>query len=162
MFKPREALLSLGFTVPILIVINSLSIGSTLWPRSLLLAFLSGCLALLVEGVIIGLLRQALEMTQALEMAQAARLKAQQAEQEMATALEHQRQLNQLKDQFLVNVSHELRTPLTEVNGYIELLTDYHVHLITATQASYLNYIKDGCQALMLLVNHALDATQAS
>jgi len=162
MFKPREALISLGCTVLILIVFNSLSIGSILWPRSLLLAFLSGCLALLVEGVIIGLLRQALEMAQTLEMAQAARLKAQQAEQEMAIALEHQRRLNQLKDQFLVNVSHELRTPLTEVNGYIELLSDYHGYLDTATQATYLNYIKDGCQALMLLVNHVLDATQAS
>ncbi len=41
MFKPRVALISLGSTVLILIVFNSLSIGSILWPRSLLLAFVN-------------------------------------------------------------------------------------------------------------------------
>jgi len=162
MLKPRGALISLGCTILALIVFNSLSSGGILWSRSLLLTFLSGCLALLIEGAIIGLLRQALEMAQALETAQAAQLKAQQAEQEMAIALEHQRQLNQLKDQFLAHVSHELRTPLTEVSGYIELLSDYHGHLDAATQATYLNYVKEGCQELMLLVNRVLDASQAS
>ena len=162
MLKPRGALISLGCTVVLLIVFNSLSSGGILWSRSLLLTFLSGCLALLIEGAIIGLLRQALEMGQALETAQDAQLKAQQAEQEMAIALEHQQQLNQLKDQFLANVSHELRTPLTEVSGYIELLSDHHGHLDTAAQATYLNYVKEGCQELTLLVNQVLDATQAS
>ena len=38
---------------------------------------------------------------------------------------EQQRQINQLKDQFIVNVNHELRTPLTEVYGYFQLLSDY-------------------------------------
>src|SRR5260370_40493000 len=77
-------------------------------------------------------------------------------------AVERQRQLNQLKEQFLVNMSHELRSPLNQVNGYIELLSDYHGHLDTATQATSLNHLCDGCQSLMLLVNHVLDATQAS
>ncbi len=162
MLKPREALISLACTVLALIVFNSLSVGGVLWPRSLLFTFLSGCLALLVEGVIIALLRQALETAQALEIAQTARLKAQQAEQEMAIALEDQRQLNQLKDQFLVNVNHELRTPLTKVYGYIELLSDQHGYLDTAMQATFLNYAKDGCQELMFLVNQVLDATQTS
>lgn len=162
MLKPRGALISLGCAVLALIVFNSLSSGGILWSRSLLLNFLSGSIALLIEGAIIGLLRQALEMAQALETAQAAQLKAQQAEQEMAIALEHQQQLNQLKDQFLANVSHELRTPLTEISGYVELLSDYHEHLDTATQATYLNYVKEGCQELMLLVNRVLDAIQAS
>src|SRR5260370_17449011 len=77
-------------------------------------------------------------------------------------AVERQRQLNQLKEQFLVNMSHELRSPLAEVSGYIELLSDYHGHLDAATQATYLNYVKEGCQELMLLVNRVLDASQAS
>src|SRR5258708_26731378 len=49
MFNPRVALISLGSTVLILIVFNSLSIGSILWPPSLLLAFVTGFLVLPVE-----------------------------------------------------------------------------------------------------------------
>jgi signal transduction histidine kinase len=162
MLKPRGALISLGCTVLTLMVFNSLSVGGILWPSWLLLTFFTGCLALLVEGVIIGLLRQGLEMAQALGMAQAAQFKAQQAEQEMAIALEQQRQLNQLKDQFLLNVSHELRTPLTEVSGYIELLSDHQEDLDTALQATFLKHARDGCQELLLLVNQVLAATQTS
>ena len=72
-------------------------------------------------------------MAQALDLAQAAQLKAQQAEQQLALAYQHQRQLNDLKDQFIVHVSHELRTPLTEVSDYLELLNDYHGDLDAAT-----------------------------
>ncbi len=41
---------------------------------------------------------------------------------EMARALKQQRELAQLKDEFIQNVSHELRTPLAIVRGYVELL----------------------------------------
>jgi signal transduction histidine kinase len=41
---------------------------------------------------------------------------------ELARALDQQRELDRLKNQFIQNVSHELRTPLAMVLGYAELL----------------------------------------
>lgn len=162
MFKRRGALIGLGCTILALIVFNSLSAGGMVWPPSLDLAFLSGSFALLVEAVVIGLLRHALDMAHALDLAQTAQLKAQQAEKQLALSYKHQRQLNDLKDQFILNVSHELRTPLTEVYGYLELLSDYHGQLDAAAQASFLNNARSGCQELIRMVDNVLDATQAS
>ena len=69
-----------------------------------------------------------------------------------------QRRLNELKDQFIVNVNHELRTPLTQVYGYLELLTAYKGHLDAETQAQFIEQAKEGCQELIVLINHVLDA----
>jgi PAS domain S-box-containing protein len=69
-----------------------------------------------------------------------------------------QRRLNQLKDQFIVNVNHELRTPLTQLFGYLELLTEYQGQLDAETQAQFLVHAKEGCQELISLINHVLDA----
>jgi signal transduction histidine kinase len=41
---------------------------------------------------------------------------------ELGRALEQQRELDRLKNQFIQNVSHELRTPLAMILGYSELL----------------------------------------
>ncbi|GAC1667876.1 MAG: hypothetical protein PVS3B1_05170 [Ktedonobacteraceae bacterium] len=78
-----------------------------------------------------------------------------------AIAHEQQRQLNQFKDQFIMNVSHELRTPLTQVYGFLELLIDYHGRLDPGQQMTFLNRAKYGCQELIYLVNSVLDATRA-
>ena len=162
LLKRRGVLLSLGCMLLALLVLNSLSVGGIWWPPSLLLTFLSGSLALLVEAAVIGLARHALDLAQALGMAQAARRKAEQAEQQLALAYERQRALDQLKDQFIVHVSHELRTPLAEVYGYLELLSDQQGHLDAATQATFLSNAKAGCQELMRMVSAVLAATQAS
>ncbi len=69
-----------------------------------------------------------------------------------------QHRLNQLKDQFIINVNHELRTPLTQVYGYLELLTAYAGHLDSETQAQFIEQAKEGCQELIVLINHVLDA----
>jgi signal transduction histidine kinase len=78
-----------------------------------------------------------------------------------AIAHEQQRQLNQFKDQFIMNVSHELRTPLTQVYGFLELLIDYHGQLDSERQLTFLTRAKYGCQELIYLVNSVLDATRA-
>src|SRR5579859_5271472 len=49
--------------------------------------------------------------------AQQERLQALQAERHVTLAYEHERKVNELKDQFLLHVSHELRTPLTVLGG---------------------------------------------
>jgi signal transduction histidine kinase len=79
-----------------------------------------------------------------------------------AIAYEQQKQLNQFKDEFIMNVSHELRTPLTQVYGFLELLHDYHGQLDSQQQKTFLSRAKYGCQELMHLVNSVLDATKAS
>ncbi len=79
-----------------------------------------------------------------------------------AIAYEQQKQLNQFKDEFIMNVSHELRTPLTQVYGFLELLYDYHGQLDGQQQKTFLTRAKYGCQELMHLVNSVLDATKAS
>lgn len=78
-----------------------------------------------------------------------------------AIVYEQQRQLNQFKDQFIMNVSHELRTPLTQVYGFLELLIDYHGQLDSERQLTFLTRAKYGCQELIYLVNSVLDATRA-
>ena len=45
--------------------------------------------------------------------------------QRLSTANEQLKELDQLKDQFMITASHELRTPLTSVQGYIELIAQY-------------------------------------
>ncbi len=127
MSKPRGLIISLGCTILALFMLNSLSVGGIVWPPSLILTFLSGSLALLVEGAVISTLRHALDLARALELAQAAQSKSEQAEQQLGLAYEQQRQLNDLKDQFILNVSHEMRTPLTEVYGYLELLRSFQM-----------------------------------
>jgi signal transduction histidine kinase len=41
---------------------------------------------------------------------------------ELRGSLDHQRELNRLKDDFVAVVSHELRTPLTSIQGYVKTL----------------------------------------
>jgi signal transduction histidine kinase len=74
--------------------------------------------------------------------------------------VEEQRQLNQLKEQLILNVSHELRTPLTAVVGYIELLLANQGEVDAAMQARWMQGIKQGCDELELLTNSILDAAQ--
>ncbi|MBN2005463.1 MAG: GAF domain-containing protein [Anaerolineae bacterium] len=57
----------------------------------------------------------------AIENARSYRNEQQRAAQ-LARALEQQRHLDSLKDQFVQNVSHELRTPIAIARGYAELL----------------------------------------
>ncbi len=90
------------------------------------------------------------------------RLEALQAEQKMSRAFEQERQVNSLKNDFIVNVSHELRTPLTTILGYLELLSEHRGQLDDAVQATFLKQIGEGCQELMILVEGILNATQMS
>lgn len=83
------------------------------------------------------------------------------AKKQIAAAYEQQRQLNQLKDQFILNVSHELRTPLTEIYGYLELLKQHQGEIDPPLQARFIDNAMGGCDELILLVNSILDATSA-
>lgn len=80
---------------------------------------------------------------------------------DLVIAYEQQRQLNELKNQFLLNVNHELRTPLTEIYGSLELLQSFQERLDQETHALFLSHALNGCEELLRLVNTVLDALKS-
>lgn len=85
-----------------------------------------------------------------------------QAEQQAVLAYEQQRQANQLKDELLVSLNHELRTPLTAIAGYVELLRTQDLQLDPASRMAFLDAVAQGCEELLKLVTHLLEAAAMS
>jgi len=79
---------------------------------------------------------------------------------ELRIAYEHQKELDALKDQFIMTASHELRTPLTAVLGYIELLEEYNKTLDIDMRADFIAKAHRGCSELALMVNNIMDANR--
>jgi signal transduction histidine kinase len=79
---------------------------------------------------------------------------------ELRAAYERQKELDILKDQFIITASHELRTPLTAVLGYIELLAAYNSSLSLETRAEFIAKAHYGCDELALMVNNIMDASR--
>ena len=79
------------------------------------------------------------------------------ARHHIAISYEEQRQLNQLKDQMLLNVNHELRTLMTSIYGYLELLHDHHKQLDAETQELFFKQAIKGCEEFQVHVNVVLN-----
>ena len=79
------------------------------------------------------------------------------AKQHIAVSYEEQRQLNQLKDQMLLNVNHELRTLMTSVYGYLELLRDHYGRLDVQTQELFFAQAINSCEEFQVHVNVVLN-----
>lgn len=77
----------------------------------------------------------------------------------LRAAYERQKELDHLKDQFIMTASHELRTPLTAVQGYIELLNQYNETLSVETRTEFIQKAHRGCDELALLVENIMDAS---
>lgn len=75
-------------------------------------------------------------------------------------AYEKLKELDKLKDQFIMTASHELRTPLTAVQGYIELLHNYNERLNTEERATFIAKAQRGCDELTLLVGNIMDSSR--
>ncbi|MGH2508806.1 MAG: GAF domain-containing sensor histidine kinase, partial [Ktedonobacteraceae bacterium] len=78
----------------------------------------------------------------------------------LRAAYERQKELDHLKDQFIMTASHELRTPLTAVQGYIELLNQYNNELSTEVRTEFIQKAHRGCDELALLVGNIMDASR--
>ncbi len=79
---------------------------------------------------------------------------------ELRAAYERQKELDALKDQFIMTASHELRTPLTAVLGYVELLEEYNATLNADMRADFIAKAHRGCDELTLMVNNIMDANR--
>lgn len=60
---------------------------------------------------------------------------------ELTVAYEELKESDRLKDELVQNVSHELRTPLTFVKGYVDLLMDGEMGLVSAEQQEALQIV---------------------
>ena len=69
-----------------------------------------------------------------------------------------EKELEQRKDDFIINVNHELRTPLAAVSGYLALLNEYGEQLEPTMKEAFLHKAIDNCAELTRLVNSVLDA----
>lgn len=78
----------------------------------------------------------------------------------LRSAYERQKELDRLKDQFIMTASHELRTPLTAVQGYIELLNQYNDELSRETRTEFIQKAHRGCDELALMVGNIMDASR--
>ncbi|HKV57023.1 MAG TPA: HAMP domain-containing sensor histidine kinase [Ktedonobacteraceae bacterium] len=130
--------------------------GRNFLPPLLILYFISGLVLLIIFGLLIVALRNSFDA------GEDARLKAQHAEQQTAIAYKQQRQLNELKNQFILNVNHELRSPLTVVSGYLSLLLDKQKHIDQQAQETYLKSAMRSCIELETLTNDVLDSLMLS
>src|SRR5690348_2450194 len=83
----------------------------------------------LILGLVVCWLRTAVDRTYAARQqaiaAEQERQQAVEAEHSATLAYEQQRQVNELKDQFLLHVNHELRTPLSVLGSSLELFKEY-------------------------------------
>jgi signal transduction histidine kinase len=76
--------------------------------------------------------------------------------EELAAALEHERAIAQLKDDFVGTISHELRTPLTNVQGYVKTLLNPAVVLSPAEQEEFLSAADRQAERLKQLIEDLL------
>jgi signal transduction histidine kinase len=108
-----------------------------------------GGFALLLEGFLTASFRELFDVSDEMR-------------QEMAAVYEQQQQLNQLREQFILNVNHELRTPLTSAYGYLELLLEYNEQLDAASRVTFLKNAIYSCEELQGLVNNIFDTLHIS
>lgn len=71
-----------------------------------------------------------------------------------------QKELEELKTNFVANVSHELRTPLVAVDKSLSLILDKTAGEISVRQEEFLSIAKRSLKRLSLLINDLLDLSK--
>ncbi len=71
-----------------------------------------------------------------------------------------ERDIMQMKNEFVSTVSHELRTPLTSIKGYIDLILDGDAGEVDDMQREFLGIVKENTDRLVQLINDMLDISR--
>lgn len=71
-----------------------------------------------------------------------------------------EREVGQMKNEFVSTVSHELRTPLTSIKGYVDLILDGEAGEINEIQREFLSIVKENADRLVDLINDMLDISR--
>lgn len=71
-----------------------------------------------------------------------------------------EREISQMKNEFVSTVSHELRTPLTSIKGYVDLILDGEAGDINEIQREFLQIVKQNNDRLVALINDLLDISR--
>ena len=71
-----------------------------------------------------------------------------------------EREVMQMKNEFVSTVSHELRTPLTSIKGYIDLILDGDAGEINEITREFLMIVKENSDRLVELINDMLDISR--
>ncbi|MBL4685105.1 MAG: HAMP domain-containing histidine kinase [Nannocystaceae bacterium] len=79
---------------------------------------------------------------------------------ELQRAVEHLREIDKLKSNFLATVSHELRTPLTSVIGFSEMLLEGIAGDLNEEQREYVQTIFSRGEELLRLITQVLEMSQ--
>jgi signal transduction histidine kinase len=81
---------------------------------------------------------------------------------ELQMALERLTEINQLKANLISNVSHELRTPLAHIKGYLELVLDEDLGVLTDPQKDALSVMQRSTARLEGLIEDLIEFSTAS
>lgn len=79
---------------------------------------------------------------------------------ELQRAVEHLREIDKLKSNFLATVSHELRTPLTSVIGFSEMLLEGLAGELNGDQREYVQTILERGEELLKLITQILEMSR--
>ena len=71
-----------------------------------------------------------------------------------------EREIADMKNEFVSTVSHELRTPLTSIKGYVDLILDGSAGEINEVQQEFLGIVKENSDRLVELINEMLDISR--
>lgn len=71
-----------------------------------------------------------------------------------------EREIAQMKNEFVSTVSHELRTPLTSIKGYVDLILDGDAGDVDDIQREFLGIVKENADRLVALINDMLDISR--
>jgi signal transduction histidine kinase len=77
---------------------------------------------------------------------------------ELQQAYEKQKELDRLKDDFILTVSHEFRTPLTAIEGYVTLISRHGDKLEQVKLDQFAGEIRQATSQLMGMINRLHDA----
>ncbi|MHB2015990.1 MAG: ATP-binding protein [Candidatus Xenobia bacterium] len=71
-----------------------------------------------------------------------------------------EKEIEQMKEDFLATITHDLKSPLASIMGYTELLLSPRMPATTTEQAEFLEAIRRSSNTLQLLIDNILESTR--